>query len=143
MPKLNVFALTRPARPAEERTFEENGAVLTLALAAPDAADMARAAESATEMVRDYITGSDVREAASFPEGIKVSESLFQAAALVAEMQTATEPVERYTPMELVMLAVKLPRTWAAIQTWAAELVSTWSARRGNSPGAPTAASAG
>jgi hypothetical protein len=142
MAKLNVFALPRPQRPTQTVTFETPQGPISLTLRAPDVADMARAAEAAARLVEDFITGSEVRAAAEFPDEIPVSESLFQSVALVAAMQTATEPSERYTEIEWVMIATRLPAAWAEVQRVAQELMTRWRQDRGNSPAAPTEPSA-
>lgn len=145
MPKLNVYTLPRPKRKVETRTFREGEVELELTLRAPDVADMARAAEAAKRLTEDYITGSDLRpEAAPFPEPeVKVSEALFQTVALIAEMQPATDPRERYDAVEFTLLAANLPRTWTKIQRWVGELVADWTDDRKNSPDRTTGSSAG
>jgi len=140
--KLDVFRLKRPDRPTDTRSFPDpSGETLTLTLRAPDAADAARAAESAEELIRTYITGSEIRDAAPFPDPeVGVSRTLFHTAALIAEMQPE-DAEERYSAIELAIVMVKLPVAWRGVQGWTESLIRDWTARRGESPAQPTVVS--
>src|ERR1051326_2755150 len=129
MAKLDPFLLPRPERPTETRSFTEGEATLTLTLRPPDAADIARASEASERLVQDYITGSEDRAAGDFPEGVKVSKTLFMTCALIGEMQCPENPADAYTVLELVLLSDRLPRAWKQLQAWVNDLTGAWRAR--------------
>ena len=141
MPKLNVYALERPARPVTTETFTENGQTLTIAFRRPDAADLALAAERAQKLTEDWITGSEIRGPAPFPyEDVKPSRVLFDNICVAVESQVVEEPGDAYTEIEFLLLAARLPNTWLKIQRLLRELSAVEAADPKESPpAAPTA----
>jgi hypothetical protein len=131
MPKVDPFTLPRPERPVETREFKLDGVPIELTLRPSDMPDDARAAEVADQLVRDYITGSEEREAAEFPDGIKVSRTLFQICASLAERQCPENPAEAYSVVELVIFSAKRPRDWNQILAWANAQQAAWRTRQG------------
>jgi hypothetical protein len=126
MPKVNVYALERPARRVETRTFEENGQSLTLAFHKPDAADLAMAAERAQKLIEDWITGSEIRGPAPFPyPEVKLSKLLCNNVAVAVECQEAEDPAERYEAIEFLVMSARLPETWMQVQRLLQELTAS------------------
>lgn len=137
MQKVNPWALPRPERPAEERTFDSDGVSITLTFRVPDTADINLAAEIANRLARDFIHGypEEGRPAADFYDGIKVSEGLINLAATAEVMQ----PEKIYTAEEFIAFFDRLPNDGVRIAHWIREKQRVWSSRApGETPGART-----
>jgi hypothetical protein len=139
MAKVDPFALPRLKRPVDTREFAADGPAISLTLQPAGLPDEARAMEIAEQLTRDYITGSEDRAAADFPEGVKVSRALFQICSLLAERQYPENPADAYTAIELAIFSDKRPRDWRQIMTWSTTQQTQWSSRQGESPGPPSA----
>jgi len=134
--KLTCSNLPRATRVAEEREFTESstGARIALTLRRANAADCAKANEEAQRLIEDYITGSEIREAAPFPDPeIKLSRTLFLNCATLSEMQ----PAEGYSALDMVFISDRMPGAWMQIQEWARSLNQAQERDPGNAPGAP------
>lgn len=115
MPKVNPYLLPRPPRREETFAFTEGTVSFSISLRTPDFSDVMRANQITEELWATYVTGTEVRGAASLPDpDIKPSRGLFRFCALVAEMQfDPGEPGwEPYTALDLIMLSVRLPLSW-------------------------------
>ncbi len=119
--RLDVWSLEKRQRPAETRTFTQDGISFTLTIRRPDTADYAAADEQARELVERHITGVDGIPAVPFPGGVKLTRALAKIMANAYEMQCPENPADRYPLEELIMLSDKLPEAWGEAQIWIAQ----------------------
>lgn len=125
--RIDPFSLPRPDRKVETREFTENGVAFSVSFIVPNSSDMSCATEACDQMAETYIDGSDVREAAPFPDvDVKPSRILFFNCALAYEIQQVTDPRLRYSREEWAVMSVRLPRVWGEICTWLADLAGRW-----------------
>jgi hypothetical protein len=130
--KVDCFQLPRRERPIETLPLCQGEQQFCFTLRAPDAADMAMAGEAAQQLTEDYLTGSELRAAASFPApDVKLSHSLFTTCALIDEMQPA-EAEERYGAIELAILSARAPAVWAPLQAKVKALIDAGTRAQGN-----------
>ena len=145
--RIDPFRLTRPPRAIVTRTFDADGVSITLAFRRPTAADMNRAAETARQLVADFITGypEEGRPPADFYEGVKVSESYFVLCAAAEEMQPPEqempEGAQRFDAVNFAVLLDKLEMDGPRIAGFIREMQTGWRQPPGNSSGAPTGSS--
>ena len=122
MPKLDPYSLPRPKRPAETRTFILDGEEypLTLTLRRLTFADDAAAEDEVNSLKETYLTGSDLRGPAPFPDpDVTPSETLFRTAARIRRMQCPEDPADAYDTMELLFLSGRQPNNYKALCLWA------------------------
>lgn len=144
MPKLNVLGLRRPPRRVETRTFTDPaqpGKELTLTLGAQDVVVGGRASDLTQDLIEKYVHPPDETEPNAFPmegdEPIFLSEILCQQVGVIAESQLGPE-AERYTPEEIIAVAVAMPDAWTQILAWVGGMSRREKDRSKESPTATT-----
>lgn len=148
MAKVNPWALRRPERRIETRTFTDPvqpGQEITLTLRALDPCERTFAHERADYYTELYVTGRDGQEPNMYPapDGtpIKLSSRMCYNICFVEQMQVAEDPQDRYTFDELLGISLTLPNAWDQIMIWVAGFLNPEDSYVGNSQGATTAES--
>ncbi len=137
MPKFDPYTLPRPKRAGETKVWDLDGPEFPLSLTLRPAgfADAAAAEEEAKALIETYLTGSEFRGAAPFPDPeVRPSETLFRVVTLLRVMQCG-DPADAYNTMELIQIAHRQPKNWAAVMGWFGGLAGGLTETLGNSPG--------
>ena len=152
--RINPFALARPPRVIEQRTFEDPAlpAPLELRLRAPDALDIAAASQESERLVGKYLTGEGNAGGQPLPfppmsggDPIRVNEPSLLTVARIAHVQEELHDDEGkvitpYSPEEFIAIMAVAPLMFADLAGWFADL-TTIGLVPGNSPGQTTGAS--
>lgn len=135
MPKLDPYSLPRPKRTIETKTFALDGDDYPLTLTLADrltVAGEAAALDEQRRLTETYLTGSEIRGAAPFPDPeVEPSETLFRLASRIARLQAPENPADAYDTMELLLLSVRVPKSFGAAVEWMNARVE----RNGQEPG--------
>lgn len=123
--KLNPWHTKRFERVVETRVFEKDGPPLTFIFRRAFAAEMSRALDTRGRLFELFVTGTKDQPAATFFDGIELSESLVMMAAMAEAMQPPDSPV-LYTAEEFILWSDRRPNDWVDAVHWIRGLAGDW-----------------
>lgn len=140
MPKVNLAGLPPRRRREETRTFVDPAypeTPITLHVRELSPLDQTRVRERAQELVRMHVTGSEEEPACPFPslDGTAVQLTELACSALATlEMLQCGPPEERYSVIELVLLAERMYTVWDEIMLFIQPYLPGGERRKNSSP---------